>query len=154
MALERTSVRVVTAAIVLVVLVVAGVDLGRRATPSGLSLDDCLAAGELCIGREFFMANLEAAGPFADGAIPVKLASGTVIRLQGWPSSLPYPETGMALAASGPYLGAGRIAVLKAELLPLDGMDRVFGVLAVVLWLSTLLAYGRKGWLEAQEHRG
>jgi len=152
--LRRAGTRAIAAIGLLVLLVLGGLDLGARGAGTEPNFNECLEGVGDCIGRRFSFGSLKALSGGTEDQIPVKLTAGTLIRLQDWPAEVPYPAPGMVLAASGIYVGEGRIAVDAAEIYPLAGMDMLLGLLGVGLWITALFAHMRRRQSTARAERG
>jgi len=144
---DRWGLRWALAVLVLALLILGGRDLGRRAHGGEVTLNECLAEGDVpCLERRFNLGGLRSEGLPVDGARSVVLVSGVEIELHGWPDDVPEPGSGVVFAVIGRYLGNHRFAVQDAELYPLHGMDMVVGVLVVGIWLVAVLVATRRGY--------
>lgn len=132
------------AVLLALLIVVAGADLGQRLAGVGPQLEDCLSeAVPACLGEEF---HLGGTAVVADDELALRVLSRQLVTLDSWPSSVPYPASGAAIAVRGIYLGHGRIQILDAAIYPLSDADLFLGVLAVIAWLLVFAGYARRRW--------
>lgn len=155
MSLDHPALRAAIVAAALCLLVLGGVDLGRRAVGPGPTFYECLNRAGDCHGLMFGLAGLDATGTVMDDAVSAVLPSGAVVYLQGWPAeTLPYPAAGARLAVTGRYLGEARLEVEAAEVYPLDGVDRLAGILVTATWFVAFAFFVRRKLGEARQPHG
>ena len=142
--LDGARVRMALAVLVALLIGVGGADLGQRLAGPGPRLEDCLReAVPACLGREF---HLGGTAVVADDKVALRVLSRQLVTLDSWPSSVPYPASGAAIAVRGIYRGGVRLEIIDAAIYPLSATELFLGVLAVITWLLVFAGFTLRRW--------